>query len=125
MTPLETAFVFVGIPLLICAVTAALVYGTSGRRAPRYRPGRPFDVAPVWFVGASADVPGGRTAEQTLGGPVLEGMPQPSAIEAGHGPGRGTPAVEQPTTAAAASTSVPAAAATAATGHRGGARGTW
>ena len=50
MTVLETALVFVGIPLAIAGAIALFVYGTSSRRAPRYRPGRPYSFTPVWFL---------------------------------------------------------------------------
>jgi hypothetical protein len=47
----ETVLVFVGIPALIVAAIYALVYGTSARRvSKRYRPGRPYTFAPVWFL---------------------------------------------------------------------------
>jgi hypothetical protein len=49
----ETLAVFAGIPAAIVAVVFALVYGANGRRgSKRYRPGRPFTFAPVWFVAA-------------------------------------------------------------------------
>ncbi|NLU80801.1 hypothetical protein HCA58_21045 [Micromonospora sp. HNM0581] len=46
--------VFAGIPAAIVLVVAGLVYaGSQGRGggAKRYRPGRPFDFTPVWFLG--------------------------------------------------------------------------
>nr|WP_204035179.1 hypothetical protein [Micromonospora qiuiae] len=46
--------VFVGIPAAVVLVIAGLVYGGSGSGgggAKRYRPGRPFDFTPVWFLG--------------------------------------------------------------------------
>ncbi|WP_341721375.1 hypothetical protein QQG74_25560 [Micromonospora sp. FIMYZ51] len=46
--------VFVGIPAAVVLVIAGLVYaGSHGRGggAKRYRPGRPFDFTPVWFLG--------------------------------------------------------------------------
>jgi hypothetical protein len=49
----ETLLIFAGIPAAIVAAVYALVYGAGGRRASkRYRPGRPFAFAPVWFVAA-------------------------------------------------------------------------
>ncbi|WP_433494068.1 aa3-type cytochrome oxidase subunit CtaJ [Micromonospora sp. CA-248089] len=54
MSVTETLVVFVGIPvaavLLIAALAAAGSRG-SGGGAKRYRPGRPFDFTPVWFLG--------------------------------------------------------------------------
>jgi hypothetical protein len=47
----ETVLVFVGIPALIVAVLAFGVYGKSLLRQPnRYRPGRPWNYAPAWYV---------------------------------------------------------------------------
>ncbi|WP_091078001.1 hypothetical protein [Micromonospora nigra] len=46
--------VFVGIPAAVILVVAGLAYvggGGSGGGAKRYRPGRPFDFTPVWFLG--------------------------------------------------------------------------
>ncbi|WP_439957757.1 aa3-type cytochrome oxidase subunit CtaJ [Micromonospora echinofusca] len=49
----ETLVVFVGIPAVVVLVVAALAFagghGGSGG-AKRYRPGRPFDFTPVWFL---------------------------------------------------------------------------
>jgi hypothetical protein len=51
----ETLLVFVGIPVAAVLVIAGLSYAGSrggGRGgAKRYRPGRPFDFTPVWFLG--------------------------------------------------------------------------
>jgi hypothetical protein len=49
----ETLLVFVGIPAVVVAAIYGLVYGTTARRvSKRYRPGRPFAFAPVWFLAA-------------------------------------------------------------------------
>jgi hypothetical protein len=49
--------VFVGIPAAVVVVVYGAVYGTSGRRSSkRYRPGRPFSFAPVWFLAAPEKV---------------------------------------------------------------------
>ncbi|MDO3702064.1 hypothetical protein ACIBXA_13855 [Micromonospora echinaurantiaca] len=45
--------VFVGIPAAAVLVIAGLAYAGSrggGGGAKRYRPGRPFDFTPVWFL---------------------------------------------------------------------------
>jgi hypothetical protein len=47
---LQTAVVFVGVPLAATLLLAACVYGRVGIRRDRYRPGRPWDFAPVWYV---------------------------------------------------------------------------
>jgi len=49
----ETVLWFVVVPALIVLVIGALVYAMSGgQRSRRYRPGRPYDAAPVWFLSA-------------------------------------------------------------------------
>jgi hypothetical protein len=50
----ETVVIFVGIPALIVLVVGGLAYAAGGseRRGKRYRPGRPYDFAPVWFLSA-------------------------------------------------------------------------
>ncbi|GGK38266.1 hypothetical protein GCM10010124_33860 [Pilimelia terevasa] len=54
MTVSETVLVFVGLPALVILVVGGLAY--LGERAPaggqRYRPGRPYEAEPVWFVAA-------------------------------------------------------------------------
>jgi hypothetical protein len=51
VTVVQTVLVFVGIPLGIIALIALAVYGKSMARQPnRYRPGRPWDFPPSWYV---------------------------------------------------------------------------
>ncbi|MFB9239528.1 hypothetical protein ACFFWC_29010 [Plantactinospora siamensis] len=45
--------IYVGIPALVVLVISGLVFagrGRGGSAARRYRPGRPFDFTPVWFL---------------------------------------------------------------------------
>jgi hypothetical protein len=50
---IETLVVFAGIPLAVVAVIYGLVYAGNARSNDRrYRPGRPFDFQPVWFLSA-------------------------------------------------------------------------
>ena len=50
MTVVETLLVFVGIPLLIVAVLAVLTLRPDkGHRRLRYKPGQPWEHAPVWY----------------------------------------------------------------------------
>src|SRR5690242_10567950 len=49
---METVLVFAGIPVAVALAIAGLVYSGSARRARRYRPGRPFEFRPVWFLSA-------------------------------------------------------------------------
>src|SRR5437879_2068250 len=49
----QTVLVFVGVPAVVMAAVYGLVYGSTARRSSkRYRPGRPFTFAPVWFLAA-------------------------------------------------------------------------
>lgn len=70
----QTLLIFVGIPLAVIAIVAGLVYAGGRKSAKRYRPGRPYDYAPVWFTsdarpsgsdehhdGTQAALPGGST----------------------------------------------------------------
>ncbi len=51
MSVIETLLVFVGIPLGVIAVIFVAVYGRSMVSQPnRYRPGKPWDFEPSWFV---------------------------------------------------------------------------
>ncbi len=54
MSVTDTLLVFVGIPAAAVLVIAGLAYAGSSRGTggggKRYRPGRPFDFTPVWFL---------------------------------------------------------------------------
>ncbi|MEO8888909.1 MAG: hypothetical protein ABI429_06415 [Jatrophihabitantaceae bacterium] len=51
MTIVQTVLVFVGIPAAIVACVVLAVYGKSMLHQPnRYRPGRPWNFEPEWFV---------------------------------------------------------------------------
>jgi hypothetical protein len=72
----STVLVFLVIPLAVILVVASLVFAGSDRtrRTRRYRPGRPYEFQPTWFlasperVGAAA----GHHAQPAIEGPVLE-----------------------------------------------------
>lgn len=57
MNVAQTALVYVGSPLAIASVLAAAVYARSMTQPNRYRPGRPWTSAPVWYVGSPTHVP--------------------------------------------------------------------
>jgi hypothetical protein len=72
----STILIFVAIPLGVVVLVASLVMSGSGhsRRDRRYRPGRPYDFQPIWFLASPEQV---RVAD-----PAGHQAPAP-AIEAG------------------------------------------
>jgi hypothetical protein len=50
MSIVETVLVYVGIPAAAFALFAVIVLGPGAARAPRYRPGSPWDYKPVWYL---------------------------------------------------------------------------
>ncbi len=50
MHTVETVLIFVGGPVAVIAIVTGAVYLGSFRGNRRYRPGRPFEFAPVWFL---------------------------------------------------------------------------
>jgi hypothetical protein len=73
LSVLSTVLVFVAIPAAFIGIVAALVLSGNdrGRKSRRYRPGRPYDFAPIWFLASPEQVTG----------LALAGAPRP-AIEA-------------------------------------------
>jgi hypothetical protein len=74
---IETTLIFAGIPAAVILLIAGAVYAGGSRRSKRYRPGRPFDFTPVWFLSApeqltkaanARELTGARRAELTAGG---------------------------------------------------------
>jgi hypothetical protein len=47
---LEVILAMIGAAVLVALFVAGLVYVGGGRRSRRYRPGRPFQFIPVWFL---------------------------------------------------------------------------
>ncbi len=85
LSVLSTLLVFVVIPLVVIVLVAALVLasGDRNRRSRRYRPGRPYDFQPVWFL-ASPERVGPSPSGTEVGGPdhggrALEQRVQPAA----------------------------------------------
>ncbi|WP_121156574.1 hypothetical protein [Micromonospora pisi] len=83
---------FVGIPAAVVLVIAVLALAGSGRSAKRYRPGRPFDFTPVWFLSAPENLAGsataalrgsGRAAELTGAETETTGTPSPAGTTGG------------------------------------------
>lgn len=74
---IETTLIFAGIPAAVILLIAGAVYAGGSRRSKRYRPGRPFEFAPVWFLSVPEQMTkaaetraltGVRRAEITAGG---------------------------------------------------------
>lgn len=66
MSIFSTILVYAVIPLGVIAVVAALVASGASPVRPdrRYRPGRPYDFKPIWFLASPAQVSpsvGGKT----------------------------------------------------------------
>ena len=75
---LSTLLIFVLLPLAVAVVIAGLsLAGGSGRRARRYRPGRPYDFTPIWFLASPEQV------NQAAEGVAPGGHAHPPAIESG------------------------------------------
>jgi hypothetical protein len=76
---LNTFLVFAVIPVGIVLVIAALAVAGSGRtrRTRRYRPGRPYDFQPIWFLSSPEQV------GPAFRAPALGHQAPPPAIEAG------------------------------------------
>ncbi len=117
MNVAETLLVFAGAPLAVIGLLAALIFLPAARsKRPRYKPGQPWDHAPVWFEphpvgGAGGEHAGGHGAavhgDDTLAiGSSVYGEPT-----GGHHESHGS-------SSAAPRPAVPA-------GPLGGARGTW
>ncbi len=76
----STVLVFLVIPLGVILLVAALVFAGSDRtrRGHRYRPGRPYDFQPIWFLATpeqvhrSAPALTGRQGRPELEAPFLE-----------------------------------------------------
>jgi hypothetical protein len=70
----STVLVYVIIPVGIIVLVASLVLSGSDRtrRTRRYRPGRPYDFQPIWFLASPEQVSG-----------VAAGSGSQHAIEAG------------------------------------------
>ena len=49
LSAIETAAIFVGIPVAVAATIAFLVFLPSIVNGPRYRPGRPWTATTAWF----------------------------------------------------------------------------
>ncbi len=107
MNVAETLLVFVGAPLAIIAVMAALIFLPGGRGRPRYKSGQPWEHEPIWYEPHPEHGPaaGGHGETKAIGSSVY-GEPTDGHASATHG---ATSPAPRPVSA----------------GPLGGARGTW
>jgi hypothetical protein len=73
----DTALIFVGIPAAITLMITVLTFAGGGRSPHRYRPGRPFDFTPVWFLSSPEQLAAPSTTT------ALPTSVQPPALAAG------------------------------------------
>jgi hypothetical protein len=106
LTIIETVLIYAGIPALVIAVIVGLVYAGDMRRGgdKRYRPGRPFEFRPVWFLAAPEHATGAGSSDHKA---ALSSGDRPVALPAGgsEAPTRdewpGTDSAQQSTTGGA------------------------
>jgi hypothetical protein len=67
LSVIQTTLLFVGVPVAVVGIIFALVFASGARRGnKRYRPGRPFEFRPVWFLSAPHQL-AQATGSQALG----------------------------------------------------------
>ncbi|ABP55950.1 hypothetical protein Strop_3519 [Salinispora tropica CNB-440] len=85
MSVTDTLLVFVGIPTVAALVIAGVAWAASSRGVggggKRYRPGRPFDFTPVWFLSSPEELAdsAGTTLAAGAQAPALSGRKQEQA----------------------------------------------
>ena len=84
----QTVLIYVGIPAAVIIIVAGLILAGGSRRAKRYRPGRPYDFASVWFTAAPGSTGDAGARELTAGhahaevtGPAQAEMPVAVIVE--------------------------------------------
>ena len=131
MNTVEILLVLVGIPLAVIVVLALLTL-PGGRKRTRYKPGQPWDHAPVWYEPHPENPveDGGHGETKAIGSSMYGEQPEErNTGGSGHGPTAHGPTAHGPT--AHGSTTHGATAIGAAgpravdAGPLGGARGTW
>jgi hypothetical protein len=103
VTVAETLLVYVGAPLLVVIVLAALTFLPGGRKKPRWKSGQPWAHEPIWYEPHPESM-GGHGASADGHAAIGTGATSARALTAGSSAGQAHP--------------VPG-------GPLGGARGTW
>nr|WP_173166733.1 hypothetical protein [Phytohabitans suffuscus] len=89
--------VFAGIPLAIVLVISGLAAIGGGHAAKRYRPGRPFEFAPVWFLAAPEQLAGAQASGSEASHGELPAGTSHAALPAGSTVEKGGELVAAPT----------------------------
>jgi hypothetical protein len=80
----ETLLIFVAVPAGIVLVISGLALaGGGGRRDRRYRPGRPFEFTPVWFLSSPEQLSEPARERLTGAGRAVGSGATPRALPAG------------------------------------------
>jgi hypothetical protein len=79
----NTVLIYVGIPALIVLVIAGFSMMGGRASAKRYRPGRPFQFAPVWFLSAPERVTQDQGGKAELTGAQRAELVSADASDAG------------------------------------------
>jgi hypothetical protein len=61
---IETTLIFAGVPLAVVLLIYLAVFAGTARRSRRYRPGRPFEFTPVWFLSSPELLTGDHVTDQ-------------------------------------------------------------
>jgi len=84
LSVLSTVLVFVVIPAAFIGIVSALVLAGNdrGHKSRRYRPGRPYDFQPIWYL-ASPELVSAPPASPAPTSRALAGREQRQALAAG------------------------------------------
>jgi hypothetical protein len=89
---METTLIFAGIPALVIVIIVGAVYTGNSGRSKRYRPGRPFEFTPVWFLAAPEEMAEAAKAREEreareLTGSTRAALPAKASAAVGQWPG--------------------------------------
>ena len=128
MNVAETILVFVGIPLAVVLLLALLIF-LPGRKRPRYKPGQPWNYAPVWYEphpehapAPGHGTPGHEGQTKAIGSSVYG---EPADGSSGHGLATHGASAHEASAHGASAVGAGVGAPRRPAGPLGGARGTW